>query len=76
MAYLRLGENLDGKDETHVYWLNGIAATVKSTIARTVAGDIYYERGRLGASFFFSRGGGDIGSPDKFIITVAILYSL
>ena len=37
-----------------VYWLNGLAGTGKSTIARTVA-ERMFAQGRLGASFFCSR---------------------
>jgi hypothetical protein len=47
-----------------------MAGTGKSTIARTVA-DMFYTRKRLAASFFFSRGGGDVGSAGKFFTTVA-----
>jgi hypothetical protein len=37
----------------------------KSTIARTIA-QRYYEKDCLGASFFFSRGGGDVSHASKF----------
>ena len=37
-----------------VYWLNGLAGTGKSTIAKTIA-DRLFADGRLGASFFCSR---------------------
>jgi NACHT domain len=63
------GENDD--DKRLIFWLNGLAGTGKSTVARTVARR-YLELGRLGASFFFSRGGGDIGRADKFVTTIAI----
>ena len=46
----------DQCDESCIFWLNGMAGTGKSTIARTIAKK-YYEVGRLGASFFFTRGG-------------------
>jgi len=61
----------DGKDERCIFWLNGLAGTGKSTIARTVARK-YYDEKRLGASFFFSRGGGDVGHAGKFCTTVAV----
>lgn len=38
-----------------MYWLQGMAGTGKSTIARTIARELD-ERGALGASFFFKRG--------------------
>jgi hypothetical protein len=58
-------------DARHVFWLSGLAGTGKSTIARTVArrcADV----GRLGASFFFTRGGGELASARKFATTVAV----
>jgi hypothetical protein len=48
-----------------------MAGTGKSTIAHTVARG-YFEQGRLAASFFFSRGGGDAGNASKFVTTIAI----
>jgi len=48
-----------------------LAGTGKSTIARTIASE-YSKLGRLGASFFFSRGGGDVGHAGKFVTTVAV----
>ena len=48
-----------------------MAGTGKSTIAHTVARD-YFEQGRLAASFFFSRGGGDAGNASKFVTTIAV----
>jgi len=53
-----------------IYWLNGVAGTGKSTIARTVARDCHDQK-RLGASFFFSRGQGDLGNADKLFTTLA-----
>ncbi|KAG4436380.1 hypothetical protein IFR05_008136 [Cadophora sp. M221] len=60
----------DGSDARCIYWLNGIAGTGKSTVARTVA-RIYHDRGNLGGSFFFSRGGGDVGLAEKLFTTLA-----
>jgi len=48
-----------------------LAGTGKSTIARTIARE-YYEQGHLGASFFFSRGGGDAGHAGKFFTSIAV----
>jgi hypothetical protein len=60
----------DGDTEQYIYWLNGMAGTGKSTIARTIA-DKYCTQMRRGASFFFSRGGGDVGHAGKFFTTIA-----
>jgi hypothetical protein len=60
----------DGQDERCIFWLNGLAGTGKSTIARTVARR-YHDQKRLGASFFFSRGGGDVGHAGKFVTSIA-----
>jgi hypothetical protein len=61
----------DGQDERCIFWLNGLAGTGKSTIARTVARN-YFDQKRLGASFFFSKGGGDVGHADKFVTSIAL----
>ncbi|SLM35073.1 P-loop containing nucleoside triphosphate hydrolase [Lasallia pustulata] len=61
----------DGKDRRFIYWLNGLAGMGKSTVARTVARK-YFNNGQLGASFFFSRGGGDVGHASKFFTTIAV----
>jgi hypothetical protein len=42
-----------------------------SIIVRTVARK-YNDQKRLGASFFFSRGGGDVGHAGKFCTTIAV----
>ena len=64
----------DGQDERCIFWLNGLAGTGKSTIARTIARN-YFEKKRLGASFFFSRGGGDVGHAGKFVTSIALQLS-
>jgi hypothetical protein len=48
-----------------------LAGSGKSTIARTVARK-YFENDQLGASFFFSKGGGDVGHASKFFTTIAL----
>ncbi|KAF2471639.1 purine and uridine phosphorylase [Lindgomyces ingoldianus] len=60
----------NGQDERLIFWLNGLAGTGKSTIARTVA-RTYFDKKRLGASFFFSRGGGDVSHAGKFFTTIS-----
>jgi hypothetical protein len=60
----------DGPDERCIFWLSGLAGTGKSTIARTVARR-YHDK-RLAASFFFSRGGGDVGHAGKFVTSIAL----
>lgn len=57
-----------------IFWLRGIAGTGKSTIARTVA-DEWGNIERLGASFFFSKGGVDLGNATKFFTTIAFQLS-
>jgi NACHT domain len=47
-----------------------MAGTGKSTISRTVA-RYFADQRRLGASFFFSRGQGDLGHAEKFFTTIA-----
>lgn len=47
-----------------------MAGTGKSTIALTIARE-YYENSRLAASFFFSRGGGDLVLAKRFPATIA-----
>lgn len=56
-----------------LYWLNGLAGTGKSTIARTVAQTFYdkHERRNLG-SFFFSRGSVEVDNAKSFFTTIAV----
>src|SRR5271155_265426 len=61
----------DGRDEGCIFWLNGMAGTGKSTIARTIAQE-YYNLKRLGASFFFSRGVEDRSHAGMFFTTIAV----
>jgi hypothetical protein len=60
----------DGAAPGGIFWLSGMAGTGKSTIARTVA-ETLKSRGRLGASFFFSKGHGDVGNARKLFSTLA-----
>jgi hypothetical protein len=61
----------DREDERRFFLLHGLAGTGKSTISRTVARR-YFEQQSLGASFFFSRGGGDVGNASKFVTSIAV----
>ncbi|KFY86474.1 hypothetical protein V500_07603 [Pseudogymnoascus sp. VKM F-4518 (FW-2643)] len=58
----------DGQNERCIFWLNGLAGTGKSTVSLTVARR-YNEQKRLGASFFFSKGDGDVSHAVKFFTT-------
>jgi hypothetical protein len=61
---------VDRQDGQYIFWLSGLAGTGKSTVAHTLAGTLS-QRGCLGASFFFSRGGGDVGHTGKFVTSLA-----
>lgn len=54
-----------------IFWLNGMAGTGKSTIARTIARTLT-DRKRLAANFFFSRGRGDLSHAGKLLTTIAV----
>ncbi|KAK0108690.1 hypothetical protein ONS95_003482 [Cadophora gregata] len=60
----------DGTDDKCIYWLNGIAGTGKSTVARTIA-RAFHEKDILGGSFFFSKGGGDVSRVNLLFTTLA-----
>ncbi|PNP59217.1 hypothetical protein FNYG_14999 [Fusarium nygamai] len=64
----------DPKSKT-IFWLNGMAGTGKSTIARTVAHS-RSKRGDLGASFFIKRGEIDRGNLNKLMSTLAYQLAL
>jgi len=59
-----------GRDKTSIFWLNGVAGTGKSTIARTICHH-FHKKGQLGASFFFSRGKTDRSHAGLFFTTLA-----
>ncbi|EXA28958.1 hypothetical protein FOVG_19473 [Fusarium oxysporum f. sp. pisi HDV247] len=59
-----------GPKSKTIFWLNGMAGTGKSTIARTVARS-RSKRGDLIASFFFKRGEMDRGNLNKLMSTLA-----
>ena len=54
-----------------IFWLNGMAGTGKSTIARSVTRTLT-EQKRLAANFFFSRGRGDLSHTGRLLTTLAI----
>ena len=54
-----------------IFWLNGMAGTGKSTIARTITRTLT-EQKRFVANFFFSRGRGDLSHTGKLFSTIAI----
>ena len=60
----------NGNDGKCVYWLNGMAGTGKSTIARTLAHQIH-DIGRPCGTFFFSRGDGELAKAEKLWSTLA-----
>lgn len=52
-----------------IFWLNGMAGTGKSTIARTVA-QTFRENEQLGATFFFKKGEAERGDAKYLISTI------
>lgn len=64
----------EGHGNDCIFWLNGKAGTGKSTIARTVAHH-FHEKGRLGASFFFSKSQQGLGNASELFATMAIQLS-
>ncbi|RKK39220.1 hypothetical protein BFJ67_g11524 [Fusarium oxysporum f. sp. cepae] len=61
---------IDDPNSETIFWLNGMAGTGKSTVARTVACS-RSKQGDLGASFFFKRGEMDRGNLNKLMSTLA-----
>ncbi len=66
----QVAEWAENKDSKPIFWLNGMAGTGKSTIARTVA-QSFADQQRLGASFFFKKGEGERGNATRFFSTIA-----
>ena len=60
--------------ESQIYCLDGLAGIGKSTVARTVAQETY-NRGLLGASFFFSRSEDNRKSAKPFFATIVFQLS-
>jgi len=63
------------QQEQHVFWLNGLAGTGKSTIAQTFAERMFAD-GRLGASFFCSRDFEDRSNLQVIFPTLAFQLAL
>ena len=64
----------DGENSPSIFWLNGMAGTGKSTIARTLVAN-RSDTGGVAASFFFSRSGGEGGHlrhARRFITSIAV----
>ena len=61
---------LNDEKDKHVFWLNGLAGTGKSTIAQTFA-ETSFTDGKLGASFFCSRDFDDRSNLRKIFPTLA-----
>ncbi|KAJ6020943.1 hypothetical protein N7540_006447 [Penicillium herquei] len=56
--------------DTKFFWLNGMAGTGKSTLARTVA-ESFQNKKQLGAAFFFKKDDAERGNAKRFISTIA-----
>jgi hypothetical protein len=58
-------------DGSCVFWMNGLAGTGKSTIARTLCRHLEKSEGRLGASFFVSRQDQNRRNASNIVRTIA-----
>ncbi|PLB43412.1 hypothetical protein P170DRAFT_77061 [Aspergillus steynii IBT 23096] len=65
-----IDEWANARESPCIFWMSGLAGTGKSTIARTVARR-YDDKGRLGASFFFSALHSDTKCATSFVTTIA-----
>lgn len=65
----RISEWAVSENQKCIFWLSGLAGAGKTTISRTVTTTFRDEK-RLGASFFFKRGGGDQGNATRLIPTI------
>ncbi|KAF7585316.1 hypothetical protein BBP40_011246 [Aspergillus hancockii] len=65
----QISEWAESSDGKCIFWLNGMAGTGKSTIARTAA-QSFKDQGLLGATFFFKRGEADRGNAKYLISTI------
>lgn len=69
-ALENIGDWVNDSQAKSIFWLQGMAGTGKSTIARTVAKDLR-QRGLLGASFFFNRSEQDCSRSENLVTTIA-----
>jgi hypothetical protein len=67
----RIADWVNAPGDNSVFWLRGKAGTGKSTVARTIA-RTYHDKGQLGATFFFSKGGGDLSNANWLMTTLAL----
>ena len=67
---VQLEDWLADEGDQHVFWLNGLAGTGKSTIAQTFA-EMSFADGKLGASFFCSRNSEDRSNLQAIFPTLA-----
>lgn len=58
------------KLDTRIFWILGVAGTVKSTIARTAA-EHFNDQGHIVASYFFSRTEADPNNTRTLVSTIA-----
>ncbi|KAE8387416.1 hypothetical protein BDV23DRAFT_161168 [Aspergillus alliaceus] len=65
----QITEWAESSESKIIFWLNGMAGTGKSTIARTVA-RAFEEKQQLGATFFFKKGEADRGDAKYLIPTI------
>ena len=69
-SVLNKAEQWAENSEASIFWLRGLAGTGKTTIAQTVAQRLFAD-GRLGASFFCSRGSNDRSDLQLIFPTLA-----
>ena len=70
-VFLQLEQWLKDEQDQHVFWLNGLAGTGKSTITQTFA-ELCFADGNLGASFFCSRDFEDRSNLQSILPTLAL----
>ncbi|KAI9776915.1 MAG: hypothetical protein M1839_009157, partial [Geoglossum umbratile] len=66
----QIAEWAEDRNGKPIFWLNGMAGTGKSTIARSVA-QSFAKQHQLAASFFFKKGEGGRGNATRFFTTIS-----